>query len=491
MAEPGKPILPLPSLRGIAIGLLLIKLVVIAAIPVFMDEAYYWLWGQHPDLSYFDHPPLTAWLQGLSAAIFGWSVLGMRAAVVLTLFGDLWLLYLFARSLAPQNAGETFWLSAILFLATPVFFGLTGLALPDHLLAFLGLLTLYCLHRFLLEWRMRRDGAYHYLYFGAVALGLAVLSKYNGALLGAGFVAFLAFSRTYRPLLRDRHLYFALLIAILMQAPVLIWNAQHGFASFDFILGGRHGGQSNAAALSGLVGFLLGMAGLLGPFLLLPLGRLLLARSEGLPASGLGRAVFWVSSGVILAASLLTDVLFHWNLAAYVGVLPFLAHYVRQRWVLFGQILYGLAAAALALVNYSVVPVMALVSWADQTTAWSYGWDEIAPRVEVVAAENAAGFIAATDYGIASQLAFALRDADVTSLSPRREQFDFWFVPSEHLAENAVIVSDLWRPLTPEIEARFERITLVETLAIDRQGKSIDTYQIYLGEGYRPEPAAD
>jgi hypothetical protein len=22
------------------------------------DEAYYWLWGQHMALSYFDHPPL-------------------------------------------------------------------------------------------------------------------------------------------------------------------------------------------------------------------------------------------------------------------------------------------------------------------------------------------------------------------------------------------------------------------------------------------------
>ncbi|MHB1111516.1 MAG: ArnT family glycosyltransferase, partial [Devosia sp.] len=465
------------------------KLVVLAATPVFMDEAYYWLWGQHPALSYFDHPPLTAWLQGLSATVLGWNVVGMRAAVVLTLFGDLWLLSLFARSLMPAAASETFWRSTILFLATPVFFGLTGLALPDHVLVFFGLAALYGFHRFLLDWRAGRS-AYPYLYLGGLALGLAVLSKYNGALLGAGFVAFLVFSRTYRPLLRDKHLYFALSIAILMQAPVLIWNAQHGFASFDFILGSRHGGQSNAAALSGLIGFLGGMAGLLGPFLLLALARLLLARGEVLPACGLGRAVFWVSSAVILGASLLTDVLFHWNLVAYIGVLPFLAFHVRERWALFGQILYGLIAAALAFVNYAIVPVMALVSFTDQTTAWSYGWDEAAPRVEAAAAADGVGFIAATDYGLASQLAFALRDSEVTSLSPRREQFDFWFVPDEHAAENAVIVSDLWRPLTPEIEARFARITLVETVAVMRHGKGIDTYQIYLGEGYRPELVA-
>jgi len=486
MADANEPILPLAWLRGIAIGLLVVKLFVLAATPVFMDEAYYWLWGQHPDLSYFDHPPLNAWLQGLSASIFGWNIAGMRAMVVLTLFGDLWLLSLFARSLAPGNS-EAFWLSAILFLATPVFFGLTGVALPDHVLVFLGLLALYCLHRFLLDWRTGKVHSYRYLYLGGVTLGLAALGKYNGVLLGAGFVAFVVFSRAYRPLLRDKHLYFALLIAIVMQAPVLIWNAQHGFASFDFILGSRHGGQSNAAALSGLVGFVLGMVGLLGPFLLLPLVRFVLARDEVMPAFGLGRAVFWVSSAVILAASLLTDVLFHWNLVAYVGALPFLAFFVRERWVLFGQILYGLIAAGLALVNYSIVPVMALVSFTDQTTAWSYGWDEAAPRVEVIAAANGTAFIAATEYGIASQLAFALRDPAVTSLSPRREQFDFWFVPAAFAGKSAVIVSDLWRPLTAEIEARFERITLVETVTVMRHGNGIDTYQIYLGEGYRPE----
>ena len=28
------------------------------------DEAYYWLWSKKPDYSYYDHPPLSAWIQG-------------------------------------------------------------------------------------------------------------------------------------------------------------------------------------------------------------------------------------------------------------------------------------------------------------------------------------------------------------------------------------------------------------------------------------------
>lgn len=487
MVEVGKPVLSLVWLRGIAVGLLLFKLAVMATTPLFMDEAYYWIWGRHPDLSYFDHPPLNAWLQGVSGAVFGWNLPGVRVPVVLTLFGDLWLLSRFARHLAPGAAREIFWLSAILFLATPMFFGLTLVALSDHLLVFFGLAALYGLWRFLSGWQ-RGEALYRHLYFGALALGLAGLSKYNAALLGIAFLAFVALNRSYRPLLRDRHLYFALMLAVLMQAPVLIWNAQHGLASFDFILATRHGGQSNPAGWSGLVGFFLGMAGVLGPFVLLPLARFLLARRGEPAAVGLGRAVFWTSSLVIFGASLFTDVLFHWNLVAYVGVLPFLALHLRERWALIGQLVYGLAAGGLAVVNYSVVPVMALVSYADQTTAWSYGWTDIAARVLAARAEHPAGFIAATDYTLASQLAFALRSDEVTSLNPKTEQFDFWFAPGAHAGESAIIVADAWRPLGGEIEAQFDRVTLIDTVTIERYGKLVGTYRIYLGEGFRPGP---
>ena len=75
-------------LMAIAALLLALKLVLMAASGPFMDEAYYWLWGQHPALSYYDHPPLSAWLQALSAQLFGWSILSLRLWVVVLLIGD-------------------------------------------------------------------------------------------------------------------------------------------------------------------------------------------------------------------------------------------------------------------------------------------------------------------------------------------------------------------------------------------------------------------
>ena len=54
--------------RALAVAFLALKLVLLVAARPFMDETYYWLWGQHLALSYFDHPPLVGWTQALAPA---------------------------------------------------------------------------------------------------------------------------------------------------------------------------------------------------------------------------------------------------------------------------------------------------------------------------------------------------------------------------------------------------------------------------------------
>lgn len=41
---------------------LIVKLVLCGWLPLYHDEAYYWVWSQHLQLSYFDHPPFVSWL---------------------------------------------------------------------------------------------------------------------------------------------------------------------------------------------------------------------------------------------------------------------------------------------------------------------------------------------------------------------------------------------------------------------------------------------
>src|SRR5690606_6369343 len=138
-----------------------------------------------------------------------------------------------------------------------------------------------------------------------------------------------------RPLLLKPQLYLAALIAVALQAPVLIWNLQQDLASFGFILGGRHAGLT--ATFEGLGTWLVGFVLLVGPFLVPTLLMFAFSRAKG---EGLGRTIFWVSTLAILTLSLFTSTLFHWNLVAYVAALPFLAFHMRQRWLTWLHIAY-------------------------------------------------------------------------------------------------------------------------------------------------------
>src|SRR5687768_15088334 len=64
------------------------------------DEAYYWMWGQHLAIGYFDHPPLLGWIQGLSHLVLGRSPLALRWTSLAALAGTAWIFYDVARRIA-------------------------------------------------------------------------------------------------------------------------------------------------------------------------------------------------------------------------------------------------------------------------------------------------------------------------------------------------------------------------------------------------------
>src|SRR3954471_18553416 len=112
------------------------------------DEAYYWMWGQHLSWSYFDHPPLDGWLQGLVAAIFGWSNFSVRLTSLLSLAGSLWIFWLWSARLSPDDREGWFWHTAVIYFAVPVVFMMSSFAFHDHLLMFLVIAATYAFHGF-------------------------------------------------------------------------------------------------------------------------------------------------------------------------------------------------------------------------------------------------------------------------------------------------------------------------------------------------------
>lgn len=464
-----------------AILLIAFKFAQLAFAGVFQDEAYYWMWGQHPSLSYFDHPPLNAWLLGLSSSLFGWNVFALRLPVALSFLADIAAIYLLARRLANEAWREHFWVTVLLFLATPMFWLVSGLALPDHLLLATCLLAIAFFARFFMDRSEGKGGRDRDLYFGALFLGLAGLSKYNAAFLAIGVGVYVLAS--HRPLLREPRLWLAAGLTLLLQLPVVAWNATEGFASWEFILHGRHAGLRYS--YDGFVGLAFGIVILISPFLFWPIAKFAAGR-KAVAGTGFARATFWISSIAILVVSFSTLVLFHWNLVAYAAMLPLLAFVLRPRWLLAGQTLWGVAFAVLAFINYGVVPLTDVKGWRDEATGWSYGWSSTAAAVQRAKAEHDVGFVAAPDYTTASLLGFALMDRDVISLSPNRDEYDYWFDPKAHAGQDAILFDDDWRPMSGAVTAQFKSVTPIATLPVVVFGRQIDRHRIYLATGFMP-----
>ena len=87
---------------GVAIVILLLLALVLraaamAGVNLLPEEAYYWMYWQHPSLSYFDHPPMVAWLIGAGTRLFGDTEFGVRTGGALLMLASSGLMYVFGR----------------------------------------------------------------------------------------------------------------------------------------------------------------------------------------------------------------------------------------------------------------------------------------------------------------------------------------------------------------------------------------------------------
>lgn len=490
MTDAGGPVVrrPVRLAQAAVAVLLVIKLWMTVMAPPVGDEAYYWMWGQKPGWSYLDHPPLHAWLLGLMS-VFGWNMFSLRALTWATLAGTLWIFWLWAKRLRPDDPGAWWWPGAAIYLATPLFFTMTWLAFHDHLLIFLCLASATGFLLFAEKWEADSKGL-PWLYGAAALLGLAVLTKYNAVLLGIGVALFFIAHRPLRSAWRSPHLYLAALLAVAMQAPVIWWNLAEGFASVNFHLSERWGGPLSRLRPLNVLNFAALALIFVSPFLFpaiwgmvrRPLGQPFADRARILALSVLG-----VSSLALLALSLFAEVYFYWNIVAFLLLMPLVAGWMQRRWLMLAQLAYGLIFALLSVVNFTIAPVTNLFGGNDWTVASTYGWPQVASRVSELKREHDVGFVAAARYTTAAQLGFALHDPDVAAIADRHDQYDYWFDPEAHLGQSALIVSDPQIGVR-QIEPYFDSLERLEDIAFERFGKVIYRARIYLGTGFRGLP---
>ncbi len=475
--------LPRPFLWAVLAILLADRLAYMFLASPLPDEGYYWLWGQHLDWSYYDHPPLQAWLLGLGAKIFGHSLFALRAPTLLSTAAVVWTIRWWTR-----RAGLDFLTTLVAALSIPMVFVLLEITFPDHLLiALLSLATIPAV-RTLEGFAKTGRVPLRPLYTAALLIGLAGLTKYNAVLFALAVFATILGSAKLRPMLKSPHLYIAALVMLACLTPVFVWNLHNGEASFRYNLVDRlqTGGLSLRIWAGNLWAFLRDIFLFAGPFAIIALLRVPFLKASGMQCT-LARAGVLTLAALVLILSAFTVVYIHWVIIAFIPVLPFLGQLVTTRAQLLAHLVYGTVLTTLFTVNFTLMPLFAPFGSSGYLPGLAQGWPEIAARVQAAKAETGADFVAASDYRNGSVLAFWLDDPALEVFSTRYSQFTLWRDESARKDQKAVILTDPYFPLSPAITARFETVTKLETLPVFNHGYKVAEYTIYLGQGYIPE----
>jgi hypothetical protein len=214
-------------LAAILLAGLAFRSLVALILPPGYDESYYLFYGQHPALSYFDHPLATglwSWLGNL----LGGSIVALRVPALLS--------YTLASGLLAEACRPLFGMRAALLTAgmaslSPLLMVCGGLLLlPDSPLLLMAALLAWWLARNPLSRPMGGAGA------GGLGmiLGGLTLCKYQSFLVLVSLLAIRLAqslrSRRWRP----GETLLVLLTWLVVSSPLWIWNARHGWASFSF-----------------------------------------------------------------------------------------------------------------------------------------------------------------------------------------------------------------------------------------------------------------
>lgn len=211
------------SLRQIFWISLIVKLALAAALPLTNDEAYYWVWSQHLQLSYYDHPAMVAWLYWLGD-FTRWFPGSVRWPGVLLGHLGLWIwIKALAHFLDPARLRMWLWLC----LLSPLVGGSALIVTPDLPLLFFYGLALFMYFKWLDEpdWKTS-------LLFG-LSMGLGFAGKYMMVLFTLALLPLLVLSPDVRRA-SFRQFHWLVIGAVVGASPVWMWNLMNDFASFKF-----------------------------------------------------------------------------------------------------------------------------------------------------------------------------------------------------------------------------------------------------------------
>ncbi|HVI44081.1 MAG TPA: glycosyltransferase family 39 protein [Chitinophaga sp.] len=454
------------------------------------QDAYYYFYGQHLALSYFDHPPAIAWILRAFTDMLGRHTWVIKLADTLVTTGTILAFWQLARHfLSRRRAGN-----ALLLLYSTLMITLLSLvSTPDVPMMLFWTLSLTALYRAVFHGKRAA-----WIWIG-IAMGLAFDSKYTALMLPVGTVLFLLLSAKYRHYLWSPWFLLSVSFFFLTISPVIIWNVNNHFASFRFQSSERvSGAELHPLDFFGVLGH---QAAILIPVLfsaiVFYLYKNIRRRGIHLPETISAQQLFLLCFflPLFLGFIIISPVYWvkiNWIMPAYITGIIWVSIWITGKWIRWQLIISSVVHLALA-VEIFFYPV---AIHSDDTMV---GWDGLGAVAVALRARYPDDFIfSADDYKTSAMLNFYLGEMVYSRNVIGQNALQFDFIGTELNAlkgKNALFINSLIdveddkdeQIFIGEVKPWFETVESLPPIVVTLHGHTVRKFLVFRCIGYKPE----
>ena len=470
-------------------ALTLAKLLVGALTPLASDEALYWRYSKHLGAGFIDHPFVNPLMIRLGTAVFGDTPLGVRVCALLLSMPASWAL---------GRAAQLLFEDVALARTAVVYFNLTLVMSIGSLVATSDqavVATTCFLLLFLAEMQSSGRGAW-WLAIGA-AFGLGLCSKYTTAFFAVSILLWLVAVRGNRRWFATPWPWLGALVALAVFSPVLVWNAQHHWASLVY----QSGRLTVYLWTFRYLGELLAAVVILATPPIFVLGCVGLATPSSRPGSEKSRGLL-----IAMIAPMMVYFVWHathervqgnWPEPAYPAFAIAAAHARHHSRYSSAALDRVVRVCARIVAPFGVG--LALLAYAEATTGFlplgrhdprtrvlGIGWTTVGAEIDQLRARARARVILTTDYTLASLTQLYLPSATPVVQISDRVRWSNEPAPSPQLFQGVALYvcknacSKLFK-----VRDRFGSVTPVAALRQDAQTDAGPLYYVYEVSGPR------
>ena len=472
---------------GALIFFAIIKIFIAVHFELNSEEAQYWTWSKHLQLSYYSKPPMIAYMNWFSTLVFGNTVLGIRInAVIIGMLISIVSYLLSFELFKNQNAAILAAMATNFFpflLYSSVFFSTDS---P---------LLLFCLCAMLFYWKALETDKLKWWFLFCVSLGLGALAKYAMFLMIIPLVLFTW--KHQREILKSLSFYFSLVIGLAIFFPVIYWNIQQngvGLLHLAHLAGAGEHLYTISTMISNVLVFALGQGAILLPFYQYPkisrkYRQKTLTRQEEfliLPV------IITFLIFLIVSANRESEAYINWAMFAYMGMPILFSHYaLTDHRLKFNLRIILLMTTAFFLFISLTSPKNTVAPLGKLNPANKMiGWSQLAAKVDSMKDTLLPGsyYVFSSNYHITSELWFYQKSQPVTyllNLNSRMTQFDLWPGIEQFRNSDKIGIFVDRIKISPEVKASFTSILKEDSCTIYSQNRHIITYYIYTLKGMK------